>query len=83
MTVSAGTAGPRLVEGILGGRQDMHRHTPHRRIGFQRSTQVVATAVSQHGIGDDQVWALSLGGGQGLVQGASGHHCVVLTAQDH
>jgi len=83
MTVGTSPASARLVEGILAGRQDVHRHAAQSRIGLQGCAQVVAIARPQYHVGDDQVRPSPLGNDQGLVHRSSGQQSVVLATQDH
>jgi hypothetical protein len=83
MTVGASPASARFVQGVLAGRQDVHRHPAQSRIGLQSRAQVVAIARSQHRVRDDQVGPSPLGSHQGLVHRSSGQKSVVLATQDH
>jgi hypothetical protein len=67
MTIGAGATGARLIQGVLVGSQDVHRHTAQGRVRLQGGAQVVAAAVPQHRIRDDQVRPFPLGSNQRLV----------------
>ena len=83
MTIGANAAGARLIEGVLVGSQNVHRHAAQGWIGLQRGAQVVAAAIPQHRVRDDEVGPSPLGSHQGLVHRSSGYQSVVLAAQDH
>jgi hypothetical protein len=83
MTVGANATRARLIQGVLIGGQNVHRHALQRRIGLHRSAKVVAAAGPQHRVGDDQVRPRSLGGDHCLVHRPGGHEGIVLASQDH
>jgi hypothetical protein len=67
MTVGANATRARLIQRVLIGRQNVHRHALQRRIGLHRSAKIVAAAGPQHRVGDDQVGPRPLGNDQGLL----------------
>jgi hypothetical protein len=83
MTVGANATRARLIQRVLIGGQNVYRHALQRRIGLHRSAKVVAAAVPQHRVGNDQVRPRSLGGGQRLIHRPGRQERVVLASQDH
>ena len=83
MTIGAGEAGARLIQGVLVGSQNVHRHAAQGWIGLQGGAQVVAAAVPQRCVRDDQVRPCPFGSSQRLIHRSSGQESVVLAAQDH
>jgi hypothetical protein len=67
MTVGANATRARLIQRVLVGSQDVHGHAVQSRIGLYRGTQVVAAAVPQHRVRDDQVRPCPLGSDQSLL----------------
>jgi hypothetical protein len=83
MAISANAVGARLIQRVLVGSQNVHRHAAQGRIGLYRGTQVVTAAIPQHRVRYDQVRPCPFGSAQCLIHRSGGEESVVLTTQDH